>query len=86
MISTTPAFCATLRGKVLCEDGTSIKGPITIEIVYQDSSVKTFNTDSQGNYAFVLRPGEYAFRIKGKDFQIFVYEDNAPRFLYIQCN
>lgn len=81
---TSMAFSATLRGKVICENG-AIKRPIEI-LIEGKSKKKTIKTDYQGNYVIVIPVGKYQFTINTQKIDVLVYQENAPKYFYIQCD
>ena len=81
---TVTALAATLRGKVLCENGASIQKSVSISIQGHGTNL-TLSTDDRGNYAIVIPAGTYRFVVENKHFEVFVYEENAPKYFYIPC-
>lgn len=81
---TVTALAATLRGKVLCENGAAIQKSVGIAIRGHGTDL-TLSTDDRGNYAVVIPAGTYQFVIENKRFDVFVYEENAPKYFYIPC-
>jgi hypothetical protein len=84
MCLSVAALAATLRGKVLCENGASIQKSVSIAIRGHGTDL-TLSTDDRGNYAVVIPAGTYRFVIENKRFEVFVYEENAPKYFYIPC-
>jgi len=83
LVVVPPVFSAILRGRVLCENGKPFPRPVKIEVRGQPAISPV--TDENGQYSLTLPPGRYTFRIKDKNFDVFIYPQNGPMDFYLPC-
>jgi len=84
LIMANGVLAATLEGRVLCDNGSPLPGPVQITIAKSGGAI-TVDTNSYGQYSVSLEPGRYVFTINEKRFQVYVYPQNAPRDFYLPC-